>query len=75
VHSPAAAAAAAGFQRYTDPEVLLTSAYDNTAKLFATRDFSHIKTLTGHEGRVSRCQPRPARARARSRARQASTCR
>jgi len=35
-----------------DGYYLLTAGYDNTAKLWSSRDFKLITTLAGHEGRV-----------------------
>lgn len=39
----------------SDGHVLVTSGFDNTAKLWNVRDFSLIRSLAGHEGKVTGC--------------------
>lgn len=36
-------------------ELLLTSAFDGLLKVWGTRDFSLLRTLSGHTGRVMAC--------------------
>jgi len=42
-----------------DGEYLLSSAYDNTVKIWSTRDYQLIKALPGHEGKVMRAEISP----------------
>ncbi|CAN0035530.1 unnamed protein product, partial [Ectocarpus sp. 4 AP-2014] len=37
----------------TSGEVLVSASFDSTAKVWSTRDWSLLRTLSGHEGKAS----------------------
>ncbi|CAN0235899.1 unnamed protein product [Pylaiella littoralis] len=43
----------------TSGEVLVSASFDSTAKVWSTRDWSLLRTLSGHEGKVTGCDVAP----------------
>ncbi|CBN79037.1 conserved unknown protein [Ectocarpus siliculosus] len=43
----------------TSGEVLVSASFDSTAKVWSTRDWSLLRTLSGHEGKVTGCDVSP----------------